>query len=180
MIDQIESLNKIASDFSKFAQPTEQEFNEIEVNALLESVAELYKSEDKLKMVSELYPEELYVMGVKEELRRVLVNLIKNATEAMPDGGKVTLCSLTDDDKSFVLIEVIDNGEGIPKENREDIFVPNFSTKSSGTGLGLAISKKIIEEHDGKISFDSTPGKKTIFKISLPIHHKESKYRESK
>lgn len=178
MIDQIESLSKIASDFSKFAQPTEQEFNEIEVNALLESIAELYKSEDQLKIVSELYPEELYVMGVKEELRRVLVNLVKNATEAMPNGGEITLCSLTDDDKSFVLIEVIDNGEGIPKENSEDIFVPNFSTKSSGTGLGLAISKKIIEEHDGKISFESTPGEKTTFKISLPIHHKESKYRK--
>jgi signal transduction histidine kinase len=176
MIDQIESLSKIASDFSKFAQPSELEFKEIEVNSLLESVVDLYKPEDKLKITSELYPEKLYVMGVKEELRRVLVNLIKNANEATPDGGKVTVCSLTDDDKSFVLIEVIDNGEGIPQENSEDIFVPNFSTKSSGTGLGLAISKKIIEEHDGKISFESTPGEKTTFKITLPIHHRASKY----
>ena len=179
MIEQIESLSKIASDFAKFAQPTEQEFKEIEVNNLLESVADLYRPKENLKIKSELYPEELYVMGVKEELRRVLVNLIKNANEAMPDGGEVMICSLTDDDKSFVLIEVIDNGEGIPKENNDDIFVPNFSTKSSGTGLGLAISKKIIEEHNGKISFESTPGKETTFKITLPIHHRESKYREN-
>ncbi|MEQ8523836.1 ATP-binding protein [Gracilimonas sp.] len=174
MIEQIESLNHIASDFSKFAKPSSKEFKEIEINSLLASVAELYQPEDDLRIKTELYSEELYVMGVKEELRRVLVNLMKNASEAMPNGGTVTLCSLTDKDKPFVLIEVVDTGEGIPKENNEDIFVPNFSTKSSGTGLGLAISKKIIEEHDGKISFESTPGKETIFRITLPIHSRES------
>jgi signal transduction histidine kinase len=174
MIDQIESLSKIASDFSKFAQPTDEEFKKIEINSLLESVAELYKTENNIKIVTELYPEKLYIMGVKEEVRRVLVNLVKNAREAMPNGGTVTICSLTDDNKSSVLIEVVDTGQGIPKENKEDIFVPNFSTKSSGTGLGLAISKKIIEEHEGKISFESTPGEKTVFKITLPIHRRNS------
>ena len=174
MIEQIESLNHIASDFSKFAKPTNQEFKEIEINSLLASVTELYKTEEDLKIQTKLHSEELYVMGVKEELRRVMVNLMKNAYEAMPNGGTITVCSLTKNEKPFVLIEIIDTGEGIPEENNEDIFVPNFSTKSSGTGLGLAISKKIIEEHDGKISFESIPGKQTTFRITLPLHHKEN------
>lgn len=174
MIEQIDSLNHIASDFSKFAKPIDQDFVSVEINQLLNSVAELYEPEEKITIEKELYPQELFVRGVKEELRRVLVNLVKNAYEAMPEGGTITLCSLTAEDKPFVLIEVLDTGEGIPDENAQDIFVPNFSTKSSGTGLGLAISKKIIEEHKGKISFESNGGQGTIFRVSLPLSEETS------
>jgi signal transduction histidine kinase len=93
--------------------------------------------------------------------------LVKNAYEAMPEkGGKIVLQIYRQ--YQHVFIEVEDNGIGIPEENRPNIFVPNFSTKSSGTGLGLAICKKIIEAHDGSISFASVEGKGTTFVIKLP------------
>ncbi len=168
MIEQIESLSQIASDFSKFARPSEQEFQPVEINELLTSVKELYEAEDKLTIKTSLYKEELWVNGVKDELRRGLINLVKNAHEAMPNGGTITLLSKLDDTKNHVSISVVDTGKGIPKESRDQIFVPNFSTKSSGTGLGLAITKKIIEEHKGEISFTSEKGKGTTFLILLP------------
>ena len=171
MIDQIESLSQIASDFSKFARPTDQEFKPVELNDLLKSVAELYEPEKKLIVKTDLHSKELWVSGAKEELRRVLINLVKNAHEAMPKGGKVILSTTLNQQIGSISVE--DNGEGIPEESREQIFVPNFSTKSSGTGLGLAITKKIIEEHDGEISFTSITGQGTTFTIHLPLDKKE-------
>lgn len=168
MIEQIESLSQIASDFSKFARPSEQEFQPVEINSLLTSVKELYEAEDKLTIKTNLYKDELWVSGVKDELRRGLINLVKNAREAMPNGGTITLSSKLHSIEKQVLISVKDTGKGIPKESRDQIFVPNFSTKSSGTGLGLAITKKIIEEHKGEISFTSEKGKGTTFLILLP------------
>lgn len=168
MIEQIESLSQIASDFSKFARPSEQEFQPVEINNLLTSVKELYDAEDKLDIKITLHENELWIDGVKDELRRGLINLVKNANEAMPDGGTITLNSTMDSHKNLVSVSVEDTGKGIPKESRDQIFVPNFSTKSSGTGLGLAITKKIIEEHKGEISFTSDKGKGTTFVILLP------------
>ncbi|WP_421772888.1 sensor histidine kinase [Gracilimonas sp.] len=173
MIEQIESLSQIASDFSKFARPTDQEFKPVELNELLASLAELYEPEENLTIETHLHQGELRVVGVKDELRRTLINLIKNAHEAMPEGGKVILTSALNKSKDRASISIKDNGEGIPEETQDQIFVPNFSTKSSGTGLGLAISKKIIEEHDGEISFVSETGKGTTFTIQLPLDKTE-------
>lgn len=168
MIGQIESLSKIASDFSKFAQPTNEEFKPVEINELLSSVAELYDTDQKFTIEINLSEEELWVNGVEDELRRVLINLVKNAHEAMPNGGKITLSSALDKNDKSIDIFIKDNGEGIPEESRNQIFVPNFSTKSSGTGLGLAITKKIVEEHGGSITFTSTLGNGTTFRVELP------------
>ena len=170
MIEQIEALSKIASDFSKFAKPIEQDFYPIEINELVESVSEFYLQDDSISLNVDLHKEPLHVSGVKEELRRVLVNLVKNAQEATGDGGRISLHTFTDPQRKHVFIEVTDNGDGIPLEDQERIFVPNFSTKTSGTGLGLAISKKIIEEHDGEITFISTLGQGTSFTIRLPMN----------
>ncbi|MEX2604551.1 MAG: ATP-binding protein [Gracilimonas sp.] len=168
MIGQIESLSQIANDFSKFARPISQEFSPIELNELLVSIAELYNMEDKLTIKTNLYDKEIWVSGVKAELRRVIVNLVKNAYEAMPNGGEIVLSSDVNKIEELIFISVEDQGEGIPDESRDHIFVPNFSTKSSGTGLGLAITKKIVEEHEGTITFTSTRGKGSTFIIQLP------------
>ena len=166
MIEQIESLSQIASDFSNFAKPTEQEFKKLDVNEIVRSVADLYEPEEKLSVQTDLHSHPLWVSGVKDELRRVLINIVKNAFEAMQKGGRITLGTSLQD--QMIIITVKDNGEGIPEESRDQIFVPNFSTKSSGTGLGLAITKKIIQEHDGEITFTSEVGKGTTFVIRLP------------
>lgn len=169
MIEQIDSLNKIASDFSKFAKPLEQDFFPFDLNEVVLSVAELYEQDDSFTLVKETTDRPLNVMGVKEEVRRVLVNLIKNAIEALGEKGTITLTTFTDPQLSNAFVEVTDNGDGITSEDQDRIFVPNFSTKSSGTGLGLAISRKIIEEHDGEITFISTKGQGTSFTIRIPL-----------
>jgi len=168
LIEQIKTLNNIASDFSKFSKPIEEEFTRVEVNQVLESVIDLYQHDNKIEICTELSEHTLSVHGVADELRRVFINLVKNSYEAMDGGGHLNVRSYQNRDSVFVEIE--DDGEGIAEEDKSKIFVPNFSTKSSGTGLGLAICKKIIEAHDGSISFASIKGKGTTFIIKLPAN----------
>lgn len=171
IITQIKSLNNIASDFSKFSQPIDKEFENVSINELIRSVSNLYQHDEQTSIVTELTAHNLIVDGVGDELRRVIINLIKNAFEAMPDGGVIRVRCYTQ--KQSVFIEVIDDGIGIPEDDKSKIFVPNFSTKSSGTGLGLAICKKIIEAHRGSISFASIEGKGTTFVVKLPLKKQE-------
>ncbi len=100
--------------------------------------------------------------------RRVFDNLLKNAAEAMPEGGAVAIRTRAEDGKVF--IEVKDTGRGIPTEIREKIFEPFVTAgKSHGTGLGMAIVKKIVEAHDGSIDFESEAGRGTTFTIAVPV-----------
>ncbi|MDZ7716036.1 MAG: ATP-binding protein [Balneolaceae bacterium] len=167
LIDQIQSLSNIASDFSKFSQPLDKDFTKVEVNSILHSVKDLYQNDENIIIHTELAENEIEVNGIPDELRRVFINIIKNAFEAMPEGGKITIRSYTKKDSAFIEIE--DNGAGISEEDKSKIFVPNFSTKSSGTGLGLAICKKVIEAHEGNISFASIKNKGTTFVIKLSL-----------
>lgn len=167
MIEQIEALNKIASDFSKFAKPIRKEFEVIDLNKLVSSVADLYEQELQIKVKPA--PRKLFVYGVPDELRRVFVNLIKNAQEAIKEGGEIQIKAETDPAQHHALIHVTDTGKGISEEDQNKIFTPNFSTKTSGTGLGLAITKKIIEEHRGTISFSSEKNKATTFSVKIPL-----------
>lgn len=167
IIEQIESLNKIASDFSKFAKPVQGEFKQVDLAKLLLSVASLFEHDEKITIHTEIFSNQLIIEGAPEELSRTVINLVKNGLEAMDNCGEITL-KLKKVGK-MALIEVHDKGKGIEPELHERIFVPNFSTKSSGTGLGLAISKKIIEAHHGEITFTSKPGKGSTFIIHLPL-----------
>ncbi len=169
MIDQIDALSRIASDFSKFARPMEQELEKIDLNKTLENVADLYSNERSVTLRNQIQKTPLWINGVKDELQRVFINLVKNGIEAIPKRrkGVITIKSWHADYKAN--IEISDNGEGIPKENERSIFIPNFSTKTSGTGLGLAITKKIIEEHGGSIEFHSVEGKGTTFIIRFDL-----------
>jgi signal transduction histidine kinase len=167
LIEQIQSLNNIASDFSKFSQPLTEDFKEVNLKTILASVAKLYEHDEKVTIKKKVPKQPVKIQGIADELKRVIINLVKNAYEAMPDeGGKIMLELYRHQQNVF--IEVEDNGSGIAEEDRPNIFVPNFSTKSSGTGLGLAISKKIIEAHNGSISFASVEGEGTTFVIKLP------------
>lgn len=169
MIEQIESLSRIASDFSKFARPMEQEFTKLDINTILQNVAELYSNERSISFKLNLNKNPLYISGVKDELQRVFINLVKNGIEAIPkqENGIISIKSWHGNYKAN--IEITDSGEGISEDNLHSIFVPNFSTKSSGTGLGLAITKKVVEEHNGTIDFSSTLGKGTTFSLSFDL-----------
>lgn len=169
LIEQIDSLSLIASDFSKFSRPLDQPLIKFDISELLTSVLDLYAHEDSVNVVSSIPEHPIYVNGVKDELRRVFINLIKNGMEAMPNGGTITFSANLLD--NAVELRISDTGEGISVKDKGAIFTPNFSTKTSGTGLGLAIAKKIIEAHTGSIDFESIEGEGTTFTITLPLWH---------
>jgi two-component system sensor histidine kinase HydH len=107
--------------------------------------------------------------GDRDKLYHAFSNIIINAMQAMPHGGKIDLtCSHSDNTKGKVFIEIADNGPGIRKEELPRLFQPFYSTKSGGTGLGLVIARSIIREHGGSIQIDSVEGKGTRFTIALP------------
>ena len=102
-------------------------------------------------------------------MQRVFINLIKNAIEAMPEGGKLIIG--TSEVNDSVEFSFSDTGIGIPKENMEKIFTPLFTTKTKGMGLGLPICKRMIEAHGGSISAESTVGKGATFKVVIPANN---------
>ena len=134
---------------------------DIDLNELINSTLELFTiSRISLKKDLQEVPR---IKGEPEELHQVFVNLIQNAMEAMPEGGRLTLRTYVEDGR--VAAEVSDTGKGIPEEIREKIFDPFFSTRHEGVGLGLSITYRIIREHGGDINVRCEEGKGTTFKI---------------
>ncbi|RMH60780.1 MAG: sensor histidine kinase, partial [Bacteroidetes bacterium] len=128
-------------------------------------------------ITTDLDPEPLVLMADREELRRIYINLLKNALQAIPEGAAGTVHVVTRreapdgpaDGPGWAFSTVRDTGSGIPADLRSRIFEPNFSTKTSGTGLGLAIVKKSVEELHGEIDFETEEQSGTIFRIRLPL-----------
>ncbi|RYE25989.1 MAG: HAMP domain-containing histidine kinase [Sphingobacteriales bacterium] len=169
LIEQIDNLSYIASEFSNFAKLPEAKPEVIELNEVLSKAVELYLNEENVKVIFNDHPTKLKVYADKSQLVRVLANILGNAVQAIPDErtGMVTV-SLQKQEYSALII-FSDNGNGIDEEIVEKIFQPYFTTKTSGTGLGLAMTKKIIEFWKGKIWFETQKDKGTTFYIQLPL-----------
>lgn len=114
----------------------------------------------------------------KEKMKRVFVNIIKNAIAAMPKGGKLTIFSRKIGD--FIEVSFTDTGVGMSREVIEKLWTPFFTTKAKGLGLGLPICKRIVEAHNGEISVESAPNKGTTFTVKLPVKPKTEKVKEEK
>lgn len=169
LIQQIDSLAHIASEFSNFAKmpTTNNEF--LNLNELVNNAYNLFKEEENVQLYLNMTTKKCVIFADKTQIMRVLNNLLKNAIQAIPDDQpgliKVQLTATS----TTAILKVSDNGCGIPKAQEDDIFVPNFTTKSSGTGIGLAMSKTIVEMAKGQIYFESTEGKGTDFFVELPL-----------
>jgi two-component system CheB/CheR fusion protein len=163
---EVNSANLIISDLLGFASkktPTldQTDLNETVKNALSYiAVPENIKVEIKLGEIPKMLLD-------KEQVQRVCQNLILNAVQAMPEGGKLTIQTTKQDDSAKLIVR--DTGVGIPKENMPKLFTPLFSTKAKGIGLGLAICKQIVESHDGNITVESRVGEGSTFTVKLPI-----------
>lgn len=169
LIEQIDNLAYIASEFSNFAKMPEAKPEEIELNDLLNKAVELYLNEENTKVNLQKSEQSLYVYADKSQLVRVFSNLLQNAVQAIPEEreGNVQV-SVTKEGKD-AFIAVADNGNGISEDIIERIFQPYFTTKTSGTGLGLAMTKKIIEFWKGTIWFETKQGEGTTFYIRFPL-----------
>ena len=173
--EQIDTLAHIANEFSTFARMPKRHLEMIDPNQIIREAVELTGAELKSGIVFDETADPVLVIADRDELRRIYINLIKNAVQATDVEGTVVVATkrvigIGDrPDLKAVLCEVTDDGAGIEEEVQERIFQPNFSTKTSGMGLGLAISKKSVEAMDGEIGFSTELGKGSTFWIKLPL-----------
>lgn len=171
LIEQIENLNQIASAFSNFAKIPEAYPEDIVVNDLVRSVHNLFGEADRsdLDIRMDVPVRPIHVHADKNQLLRVLNNLVKNAIQSIPEGRKGHILIRLRQEEDRVRISVADNGTGIPEAMQEKVFMPNFTTKSSGTGLGLAICRNIIDQMQGHIYFQTRLGEGSTFFVELPV-----------
>ena len=169
LLEQIEHLSKIASDFAQFANIGNTKNQLFNINQILENVITLYSTNDEIQINTDLYPHEILIEADKTQVNRLFTNLLQNAVQSVPDYRKVVIDIKSDLIENQVLISIKDNGNGIPASMHNKIFTPNFTTKTSGTGLGLAMCKGIVEKLNGKIWFETEEGKWTCFFVMIPI-----------
>lgn len=172
IIKQIDSLSQIATEFSAFATMPIGEPEIVEVNHVLTEISELFQNSN-CKIETKLAESGGLVYIDKNQFSRAVQNLVKNATQAIPENkqGLVSIHSYIEEE--LMKIEITDNGTGISAETQEKIFLPNFSTKTAGMGLGLAIVKNIISKAGGDVWFKTEAGVGTSFFILLPLHSNE-------
>lgn len=168
--DESRRLDIILTNILNFARPTQQVMGEFDAGAIARQTMDLMTlggEERNIVTEADIRPGLPKALGNAENLKQCLVNIIKNAIEAMPCGGCLKVsASLAD---NFIRIDVTDSGEGIKPEVQDHIFNPFFSTKNSGSGLGLAMTRKVIEEMGGKVSFESAQGKGATISLFVPV-----------
>jgi two-component system nitrogen regulation sensor histidine kinase NtrY len=169
LIEQIDTLTNIASEFSNLAKMPGSKFEKFEYMKFVENAVELYNDNDDIKIVFEHKPVKLHVNADKEQLLRVLNNLIKNAQQAIPENKEGIIIIRIEKQENKICTFIIDNGQGIAEDQKSNIFQPNFTTKSTGSGLGLAMVKNIIEQHGGTIYFETEQGNGSTFIFELPL-----------
>ena len=161
----IEHSNKIINDLQDYSREILLERKEVSPRKLLLDAMGFIQIPEKIIIQNNLFSEPLLNVDT-ERMERVFVNLIKNAIDAMPNGGTVTIDS-RQINGSFQ-ISVVDTGVGIAKEVLPKLFTPLSTTKAQGMGFGLAICKRMVEAHGGKIMVETTQGKGSTFTVSLP------------
>ena len=164
------NLERLLNDFLQFARVGAVEQQPADLNGLVEEFIEFYQPQAKDQGI-EISPHlaaNLPHVNIDARLfRQVLTNLTRNAQQAMPRGGVLELQTYSRDDR--VILEIIDNGEGMSPETQSKMYDTFYSTKQEGSGLGLPTVRKIVEVHGGTIHCDSEPGRGTRFSISLPV-----------
>ena len=169
LIDQIESLSRLATEFSSFAKMPTDRFEECRLDKILLSTIHLFEQSENVDFIYDKILNPAKIHADPEQIGRVFTNIIKNAIQSIPSERDGVIEVFYEINNKEAIISIKDNGEGMSDEVRSKIFVPSFSTKNSGMGLGLAISKKIIENCGGNIKFVSSRGKGSTFTVFLPL-----------
>ncbi len=172
LLAEISNLKKIIGRFSEFSKMPQPQLQAVQINEIVSAVAQLFQAQFQtpgrnaiicdIQLDEQLEP----IAADPDLLHRALSNLVLNAMDAMPDGGKLTM--RTQAEASGAIIEVADTGSGLTQEECERIFTPYYTSKQHGTGLGLAIVQSVVSDHGGRISVHSQPGRGTTFRIELP------------
>ena len=171
LIEQIEHLSSIASEFSNFAEIPKSKGEVVNVITKIRKSVELFSNEENIDFKIDLNGNnKVFIYFDKEKMVQVFSNLINNAIQSIPDDkrGKITISLDIIDEK--VLVKIADNGSGIPKKIGDKLFEPNFTTKTSGMGLGLAIVKNIMEDAGGRVWYETEIGTGSTFVIEIPLY----------
>ncbi len=170
---EIKRLEQLANNFLAYARPVPPRFAPSDLNALLRSVALFLQADFRQSGVHlelDLDPLLPSVEADETQLKQAIINLLINARQVLPSGGTARLVSRAGE-RGDVVVEVRDDGPGIPAEARERIFEVFYSKRGGGTGLGLPIARRIVEGHGGRIEVESEEGRGTTFRIHLPRRH---------
>ncbi len=165
MVGQIDTLSSIAEAFARFAHLPEMQLERFPAHEIIQRVTALYP---EYEIRFDFDDPNALIMADKDQLVRVMNNLINNAIQAIPEGREPEISVKMEQQDGDVLVAVEDNGSGIPEEQGRKIFEPRFTTKTKGMGLGLAMVKNIINSLRGTIWFDSELDKGTTFYFTLP------------
>ena len=178
--EEIDRLNQFVTEFLYFARQSMPKIEPTDINKLIVSTQTLFKKqagEKGVRFHNQLAPDLPNMNIDPNQIGQVLINVLINAMDAMPDGGDITFSSRLlkkhghPDNTDHVKITVEDNGAGIPDEHMQNIFDPFFSTKEVGTGLGLPLSLGIIENHGGRMRISSQKDIGTAVIIEWPVQN---------
>jgi signal transduction histidine kinase len=169
MKKEIERVSRFAESFLEFGKSLELTLARTDMRALLRNVLELVAvkaAKERVQIALEADPQPAVLEIDPDFIRTCLFNILLNAFQAMPDGGRITV--RTRSDGTWCVVEISDTGTGVPPETAARAFDPFFTTKRGGIGLGLAFTKRVVEEHGGRVSFQSAEGQGTTVRILLP------------
>jgi signal transduction histidine kinase len=175
IVEETDRLERILSGLLEFSRPALPRFTDVDLNSLVLQTVHFMDAEiddDLIQITYDLDAELPRVWADTQQMRQVLLNLIRNAIQAMLNGGTVTF--RTDVQRQEVRLSIEDSGPGIPPEQTERIFDAFFTTKPTGSGLGLAICTQIVRNHNGRISVESGRTRGAKFVISLPMAQKSA------
>lgn len=171
LIEQIDTLSGIATEFSNFAQIPKARNEVFDLIEVLRHVSALFEPNENLHFTFERNNlEELPVNADKEQLSRAFLNLIKNGIQSIPAEHIRKINITVQNNKSTARVSISDNGTGISQDAQEHLFEPNFTTKTSGMGLGLSIVQNIIHSCGGKITYLTSTTNGTTFFVEIPLH----------
>ncbi len=169
LVEQIDHLSKIAADFARFANIGTTQLETFDIHQVLESLKDLYSSNPKVELSWKKAEGKIILRADKTHMNRLFTNLLTNSIDACTNESICKIDIIEETREKEIVIQIRDNGVGIPEEMQSKIFTPNFTTKSSGTGLGLAMCKSIVEQTGGEIWFETDHGNGSSFFVLLPI-----------
>ncbi len=171
ILKQVKLLRRIASEFSTFAAQPVPRFESVAIRDLVDSVLAPYRAglPEAIQLHTDIATDLPAVRCDRTQMARALTNLVENALQAMPDGGRLTLAAR--DAKEFVTLTITDTGVGMDDEAARRAFEPYFSTKTAGSGLGLANARRSVEISGGSLTLDTRPGEGTTLTLMLPAVH---------
>ncbi len=172
MVQEVRKIDRIVQQVLHFAKPRDPQFLPIQLNEIVRycfDLSKVYLRKASVEVTMDLAEDLPAIVMDFNQISQVIMNLVINAIEAMPDGGRLSLKTTYQTSPVALVLIVSDTGPGILEEDRNRIFDPFFTRKSEGTGLGLSISRQIIEKHGAYLDLDTAPGKGATFRITFPL-----------